>query len=200
MGREARCKVTVAGRSVEGLALLESDAIILRGGYAARLPRGEILSAKVQGEALILTTSKQVTSLTMGVAEAARWAATLANPRTRLEKLGIKAGTKVFLVDVEDDEIAEELARIGAPQTQAAEATVLLIGVACVDDLGRTEAYARTMPPAAHLWVLRPKGKGMRVSEAEVMAAGRTLGLSLSKTLSFSEKLTGERFTWPRVR
>lgn len=200
MGREAACMVTVDGRCVEARALLESDAIVLRGSYPLRLARSDILSAQVQGEKLVVTTSRQVTALTLGVAEAARWAATLANPRTRLEKLGIRPGSEVFISAVDDPEIDNELFSIGARSVGADKAAVLLIGIAARDDLAKIATWARVMPQMAHLWILRPKGRAAAISEAEVMAAGRAVGLSLSKTLSFSDHLTGERFTWPRNR
>jgi len=198
MGREAACMVTVDGRCVEGRALLESDAIVLRGGYPLRLARSDILSAQVQGEKLVVTTSRQVTALTLGVAEAARWAATLANPRTRLDKLGINPGTKVFISSVDDGDIDRELMEIRARSVGADSADVLLIGLSSREDLARIGKWARVMPELAHLWILRPKGKHAPVSEADVMATGRAAGLRLSKSLSFSETLSGERFTWPR--
>lgn len=198
MGREACCMVTVDGRCVEARALLESDAIVLRGGYPLRLARSDILSAQVQGETLVVTTSRQVTALTLGVAEAARWAATLANPRTRLDKLGIRAGTKVFISSVDDGEIDRELMEIRARSVGAEVAEILLVGISSREDLARIGKWARVMPNAAHLWILRPKGKLVPVSEADVMATGRAAGLRISKSLSFSEELTGERFTWPQ--
>ena len=57
MGREAICTIRWKGEAAEGMALLESAEIILRGDIRARLPRDGISRAEVEGEALRLLAS-----------------------------------------------------------------------------------------------------------------------------------------------
>ena len=96
----------------------------------------------------------------------------------------------------------EELRARGAVVSDAAsvDADWILIQVDGPEDLPRVAEMAAALADTAGLWVIRPKGKGAPVSEAEVMAAGREAGLALVKTMRFSDTHTGEKFVVPTAR
>ena len=63
--------------------------------------------------------------------------------------------------------------------------------------LGRLAALSQALQPAGALWVVRRKGQGAPVTEAESMAAGKAAGLVDTKVVGFSETHTAERYVIP---
>lgn len=198
MGIEAKAKVETGSDSFQAAVHLETDEIVLRGDHRMTLRFAEIGGVAVVGERLVLTTPGGPIAIVLGIAEAERWARKIRNPPSRLAKLGIGAETAVHVDGIDDEALFREIEEVGGVLVALTLAEVVLLGVDRPDRLGTIADTARRMAPKAHLWAIRPKGKGAAVSEAEVMRAGREAGLSLSKTLRFSETATGERFTWPK--
>jgi hypothetical protein len=136
--------------------------------------------------------------LQLGAKESALWAKKITNPPSRLDKLGIKAGTRVAVLRLDDADFELELKQGSAQQVDLSDAEVVLAAIEDEAALNKLDDIARNMPQSAHLWLLRPRGAGQGVSEAAIMQHGRSLGLKLSKTMRFSDHYTGERFSWPK--
>jgi len=122
--------------------------------------------------------------------------------RSRIEKLGVKPGSDVLLLGIEEDaEFVAELKGAGATlRTKgSAPADMIFAVFRHRDDLRRLAPLVARMKPAAVLWTLRPKGS-KDLKEAEMMKAGQSAGLVDVKVVSFSEVLTAEKFVIPVAR
>ena len=122
--------------------------------------------------------------------------------RTRVEKLGVKAGSDVLLLGIEGDRaFVEELQHAGARvRTSGAQRADMIFAIfRHRDDLRRLAALVPRLHAAAVLWTLRPKGS-KDLTEAEMMRAGQAAGLVDVKVVSFSDTLTAEKFVIPLAR
>jgi hypothetical protein len=114
--------------------------------------------------------------------------------RSRIDKLGVKPGMRVHAIGV--DELLPELAERDAQLVEGG-ADIVFLGVEAREELdGAAAAWARVAERGA-LWIVYPKGV-RAVTQNDVIAAGRALGLLDVKVVRFSDTHTGLRFVAPR--
>src|ERR1700726_1398157 len=111
MGSAVKSRVRFGKQESEGKVLLETSEIIFRGDFRLKIPFATIQTVKVMGDDLELGTAEGVAIFELGAATAAKWREKILHPKTRIEKLGIKPGTKVSLTGFEnhDEEFVKEL-------------------------------------------------------------------------------------------
>ena len=122
--------------------------------------------------------------------------------RSRIEKLGVKKGSDVLLLGIEDDAaFVRELRDAGARvRTSGAERADLIFATfRHRDDLRRLPGLVPRIHADGVLWTLRPKGS-KDLTEMEMMRAGQAAGLVDVKVVSFSDVLTAEKFVVPVAR
>jgi hypothetical protein len=122
--------------------------------------------------------------------------------RSRVEKLGVKPGTDVLLLGIDEDKtFVQELRDAGAAirTAGARQADMIFAVFHRRDDLRRLAPLVPRMKAAGVLWTLRPKGS-KDLTEAEMMRAGQEAGLVDVKVVSFSDVLTAEKFVVPVAR
>jgi hypothetical protein len=115
--------------------------------------------------------------------------------RARIDKLGVKPGMRVS-IEGELEELLPELAERGADM-HASNVDIAFLGVEDAGALGCVpETWARVCERGA-MWIVYPKGV-KAVTQNEVLAAGRALGLLDVKVVNFSATRTALRFVAPR--
>jgi hypothetical protein len=203
MGNEVKCRVLSGKQESEGKALLETSEIIFRGDFRLKLPFATILSAKVVSDELQLQTADGVAIFQLGAATAAKWREKILHPKTRIEKLGIKPGTKVSLIGFQDqdEEFLKELQKTEAVMTAAKdglpkECDCILLRTDTKQQLGQVAKIARKMLGAVALWIIYPKGQ-QHITEGDVFAAGHKAGLTDIKVVGFSATHTALKFVIP---
>ena len=209
MGWEADCRATLPdGTERAARILLESEELIVPGRPRLRLARTELRSIKRSGRSvrIALPGDTQLPLAFPAEVDAERFLARIAAaPRTRVEKLGAKAGGRCLLAGRFDPPLAKELhAATGtAPATKVPRATAapdadgrfgLVIGR--VDSPSDQAGLARLLDHLAAdgaLWVAWPKGPGS-VRHEDVVAWCGGLGLSQTRSMALNEELTALRF------
>jgi hypothetical protein len=199
MGAEAICEAKLGRATSRGKALLETTEVLFRGEFRARVPFAEITRMKVAGEALMIGSPRGTLTLELGAATARRWIEKIKNPPGRLDKLGVKPGTRVALVGsfAFDATFADELAARGAATSAEGPVDALFFAPASPAELARVATLAKRLDPAGGLWIVRPKGKDALVTETDTRRAGLTVGLVDVKVAAFSETHTALRFVIP---
>lgn len=125
--------------------------------------------------------------------------------RSRVEKLGVKAGADVLLLGIERDAaFVQELRAAGARirTSGPAPADMIFATFHHRGDLRRLASLVPRIHADGVVWTLRPKGS-KDLTESEMMRAGQAAGLVDVKVVSFSDTLTAEKFVVPlaqRVR
>jgi len=203
MGSEVKCRVRFGKQESEGKALLETSEMIFRGDFRLKISFATILSAKVVGDELQLRTPEGVATFELGASTAQKWREKILHPKTRIEKLGIKLGTRVWLIGLEnqDEEFVKEIQNTKAVMTAAKnglpkDCDCVFLRADTKKQLTQVAKIADEMLGAVALWVIYPKGQ-QHITEGDVLSAGRKAGLTDIKVAGFSATHTALKFVIP---
>ena len=119
--------------------------------------------------------------------------------KPRLDKLGVKPGTRISLVGMDDPEFVEELrTRTGEVFEGRArkDSDFVFTFVSHRDDLDPVARLRGYLRPNGSLWVLRPKGTP-DIKETDVIEFGKRSGLVDNKIISFSDTVSAMRLVIP---
>ena len=170
----------------------EAPKLIFRGA-TRRVFEGDALKGIVAEDGdLVLADGAR---FTLGAVQAERWARAIANPPGRLDKLGVKPGMAVAILNLEDPDFAAELAGRANLSNTFSELDMLIYGADSADELGRLPDLIPMLAGRGALWIVSLKGKLLRIKDVEVMAAAKAHGLVDNKVCSFSDTRTALRFT-----
>lgn len=201
MGNEAFCKVRFGKRESEGKALLETSEILFRGEFRLKIPFSTIESAKVGDGELRLETAEGTAIFQLGAA-AGKWLETILHPKSRVEKLGVKAGAKISLIGKFETEFLREIMALSKSVIRgkvAAGSDQIFFAADSKDDFPTLSRITKSLWGAAALWIVYPKGQ-KHITENDVLAAGRKSGLKDVKVVGFSLTHTALKFVIPREK
>jgi hypothetical protein len=199
MGLEATCVVRVGRQRATAKALLESDHLLLRlPDERLKIFFRDITKVDVKDGRLALDHAGGSATLYLG-AGASKWAEKIRNPRSLMDKLGVKQGMRVSVVDVDDAAFLLELdSHMMTSRPRAAgPIDVLFFGTEDVASLVRLAAFKRTLASNGAIWVVHRKGKDATIKDTDVFAAAKQAGLVDNKVVSFSATHTAERLVIP---
>ena len=117
-----------------------------------------------------------------------------------LDKLGIRPGTRVAIIDVDDDAIRPLLAGRTSDVTDGwpePDTDVVLLGADSMAQLAPLPQLATRIRPNGAIWVVSRKGKAATLRDVEVIDAARASGLVDNKVASFSATHTSIRLVIP---
>lgn len=202
MGNEAVCKVRFGKQESEGKALLETNEVLFRGDFRLKIPFSTIKSAKtVEGE-LRLQTPEGLASFQLGAATSGKWLEKILHPKSRIEKLGVKAEAKVSLVGDFEAEFLREvngLTKSVSKGKAASDSEHIFFAADSKEDFPAISKIAKSMSGAAALWIVYPKGQ-KHITENDVLGAGRKVGLKDVKVVGFSGTHTALKFLIPLTK
>ncbi|MEP6757370.1 MAG: hypothetical protein ABJA67_17840, partial [Chthonomonadales bacterium] len=108
MGYEEKCTVQTADQEADALALLEHDHIAVRRPISRKVMFRDITSMSASADALTVSTLTETFVLHLG-ANSAKWLDRIQNPKSILDKFGVKAGSTAAVIGVTDTEFMEQL-------------------------------------------------------------------------------------------
>jgi len=199
MGREAVCNARLGRESGQGKALLETDEVIFRGEFRARVPLREISAVGARAGVLTLVWPGGKLALTLGAA-AEKWADAIRNPKSVLEKLGVKSGLRVAVLGGFDVGFTRDVTRaLGSnPMTRATSGCALVfVMLRRPGEEAKLEKLVPAIAPDGGVWAVYPKGR-RELSEDTVRAAAKAIGLVDVKVVRFSETLGALKLVIPR--
>jgi hypothetical protein len=207
MGNEVKCRVRFGKQESEGKVLLETSEIIFRGDFRLKIPFATMKSVKVVDGGLQVSTAEGLAIFEVGAGAAEKWREKILHPKSRIEKLGVQAGSKVTLMGFGkmDGEFLREVEKAtGAAPTamkgEVRDAQWIFLKAETIKELAQLSKIAKGMQGAAGLWVVYPKGnaKGsQKITEGEVLSEGRAAGLKDVKVVGFSPTHTALKFVIP---
>jgi hypothetical protein len=199
MGNEAVCKVRFGKQESEGKALLETSEILFRGDFRFKIPFSSIKSAKVVDGELRLQTGDGVAAFHLGAAAAEKWLKKILHPKSRIEKLGVKVGAKVCLFGEFDTGFLREVGELTKTIIKgkvSPDSECIFFAADSKNDFAAVSKVAKSMQGATALWIVYPKGQ-KHITENDVLAAGRKVGLKDVKVVGFSPTHTALKFVIP---
>ena len=116
-----------------------------------------------------------------------------------LDKLGVKPGAKVALLDMNDAgflrllrERTSDIVR-GKPKTPC---DIVFVGAGSKRDLERLHEVKKWIEPNGAIWMIRPKGPASPLKDTDLIQAGLDAGLVDNKIASFSDTHGAMRFVY----
>jgi hypothetical protein len=186
----------IAARFADGAAdtgrlQWEGSRLIFRGA-ARRVFEGEALGGiSAAGDALLLADGS---SFSLPPGQAPKWAHAIANPPSRLDKLGVKAGQRIGVLNLADPTFGAELAARQVPVADHTALDLLFYGADSAEELALIPGLIPLLAEKGAIWIVSRKGKAAGVTDTDVFAAARPAGLTDTKVCGFSETLTALRF------
>jgi hypothetical protein len=116
-----------------------------------------------------------------------------------LDKLGVKPGSRVALLDLDDAEFLATLRQrttdvvLGKP---SGPCDIVFMGANDMRDLQRLKEVKRWIEPNGAIWVVRRKGAGSPLRDTDLIGAGLSAGLVDNKIASFSDTHGAMRFVF----
>ena len=111
---ESRESSGESSRESKGNAHLETETLVFRGGFRLAIPFKDISAISATDGWMTVAFPGGVASFELG-ARAATWLKAITQPKPVIDKLGVKPGMRVALVDVDDDKFVIPIARRAYP-------------------------------------------------------------------------------------
>jgi hypothetical protein len=199
MGNEAQCTVKSGGKKVAGKALLETTDLIFRSeSLRLKIPFAQMKSVNAVDGELRIQSPDGLVVFDLGSA-AEKWANKILNPKSRMEKLGVKQGAKVSVIGRLDPEFEADLEKV-SPDFEcgaiAKDTEWIFLIAETQKDLAKATNIAKVMRGAVALWIVYPKGR-KELTERDVLNTGRKARLKDIKVMSFSSTHTALKFVVP---
>jgi bifunctional DNA-binding transcriptional regulator/antitoxin component of YhaV-PrlF toxin-antitoxin module len=198
MGQEVVCTAHWGGKSVRGKALLETAEILFRGEERLKIPFSAIRGVEAKEGELRLKTDEGLVVFELGE-RAEKWREKILNPKSVVEKLGVKPEDAVAVFGKLDGEFLEKLKQ---QKSRTATGKIvdgigwIFLGAQTREGLGGVKKIAGKMKGSTALWVVYPK-RQKSITETDVIGAGRKAGLKDVKVVGFSATHTALKFVIP---
>jgi hypothetical protein len=116
-----------------------------------------------------------------------------------LDKLGVKPGTRVALLDMDDAAFVKMLRERTKDVVQGKPRTpcdIVFVGATVRRDLEKLKRVKTWIEPNGAIWMVRPKGGRSELRDTDLIDAGLAAGLVDNKIASFSETHGAMRFVF----
>lgn len=202
MGLEAKCTLWVGRDAFAVKAHLNTDQLEIRGEQHYNLALKSVASVVAKSDgALHLRHAAGLTVLVFAdTATAEKWALKIRYPKSLIDKLGVKPGSRVAVLGVDDAEFLKQAThRLGAkPPTRPADRLDFIFYAAdSAAQLARLKSLKTHLQPAGAIWVVSVKGKAATVKDSEVRQAASAAGLVDIKVCGFSATHTALKLVIP---
>lgn len=201
MGNEAACKLRHDGKTSSGKALLETSEILFRGDTRLKIPFSSITDVRARDGELYVRTKDGAVVFVLGP-QAEKWGEKIANPKTLLQKLGVKPGDRVSLIGDFPGDFLAELKKHGASiaaEKRSKDISWYFLAAESGADLSRVQTLVKGLRGGAALWIVYPKGQ-TSITETDVRSAGLRADLTDIKVARFSDSHTALKFVLPKSK
>lgn len=195
MGLEATCSVKLNDRRSEGAAHCGDGEIDFRGDFRFKWKWSDLSSASAAQGKLKVNRNGDVAEFELGdLAE--KWLFQMKNPKSRLDKLGLKPGHRYAAWGEFDEAFPHELnTRAGEPTKKGAY-DLVFIRLNPGDDFKSILRAKKEIEPNGMIWTIWPKGK-KELREDDIRNFALANGLVDVKVASFSETLSALKLVIP---
>ncbi|HYL99793.1 MAG TPA: hypothetical protein VEZ90_12625, partial [Blastocatellia bacterium] len=161
MGDMVECQAQFNNQTSDGKAQLETEELIFRGNFRVKALLKDLKSVAAKDGKLMVVWPQGTLILEMGP-RAEKWAHKILNPKSVIDKLGVKAGQKVSLVGLDDESFLSQLKDrgvevFGGKGKKGCDAIFLVAND--LKSLEKIESLKGSIKSDGAIWVLAAKGK-----------------------------------------
>ncbi|HUN82430.1 MAG TPA: DUF3052 family protein [Phycisphaerae bacterium] len=189
MAMESACKLRVGKDNYAGKVRMEADYIDFSGSTKFRFRLTEATHAHREEDTIVFNFHGHPVHIVIGdVKRAEAWMDYIALPRTLADKLGVKEGCHVRVLNLDDSELLSSLEtkKTKMVKDPFARCDMVMLGVERPSELQKIEDLSENLNPNGAIWVVLPKSI-RTVTKANVIAAVREAGLNHAGTVDYSE-------------
>lgn len=197
MPMESACQLQVGRDAFEGRAQLEGDYIDFKGVTKHRFRIAEIRDPRRDDHKIIFNFHGNTVTMALdGVRTAETWIEYVLHPQTLADKLGVRKGHTVRIMNIDDHDLIDSLQSRNARLASRSNARcdIVMLGVERPSELRQLEDLSENLRPKGAIWVVLPK-TGRTVTKANVFAAAREAGLNHVEVIDFSETQSAHKIT-----
>ena len=203
MGLEANGNLRMGNDEFIVKAHLNTDRLEFRSGTRLDIPFASVKSAKADADgALIITHAGGRAILSLANrATAEKWAQKILQPKSLIDKLGVKPESRVAIIGLDDPDFQAQLKkRVATPPLSkpAAGMDFVFYAADSAAALAKLKTLKTHLQPAGAIWVVSLKGKAAKIKDTDVMKAARAAGLVDNKVCGFSATHTGLKLVIPK--
>jgi hypothetical protein len=192
MGAETHCVARWKRQVSEGIAQLETTELRFKGDFRFVIPFADVRSVAAARGVLEVKTATDTAKLELG-SKAEAWALRIRYPKPVIDKLGVKPGHVVSVLDVEDPGFLRD-AKARAAEVVMGRARkgsdLIFLGVRKASELSKLAKLEQTMSRDGAIWVIWKKGDPA-LREDDVRAAALKTTLVDVKVVAFSPTHSG---------
>jgi hypothetical protein len=184
-----------------GKAILETQDLLFRGDFRLRIPLGGINSLMVHDGVLTIFWPEGMAEFDLGPL-AIKWESRIRNPKSLVEKLGVRIDSKVAVYGIADGSFLHDLRKrsehivVGRPTK---DADVIFLQCDRAGDLRRIGVMRKQIKPDGAVWIVYPK-TNKNITQSSVFSAGKKAGMVDIKVASFSDTHTALKFVIPKKK
>ncbi|MBS1708545.1 MAG: hypothetical protein JSS65_07460 [Armatimonadetes bacterium] len=195
MGLETVCRVRLNNEVSEGKAHCGDGELEFRGDFKVRWKWSELTSVSEEDGVLLAVRGGDKAEFHLGDA-AAKWAHAIRNPKSRLDKLGLKPGQAYACWGEFDDSFASECAERAGSQAEEAPFDIVFVHLHTRDDLSKVSVARDRIQSNGAVWAVWAKGR-KELNENDVRAYALANGLVDVKVASFSSMFSSLKLVIP---
>ncbi len=198
MVMKSACKLQVGREQFDGKVRMEADHIDFAGQTKFRFRLAEIRSPRLNGDSIQFDFHGNQVSIKLDTQKSAdAWIDYILHPQTLADKLGVKQGATVRILNLEDPELMTSLADKGTKVISSSDrCDVVMLAVDRPAELHQIEDLSQNLEPGGAIWVVLPKSV-RTITKASVLASAREAGLSQTESIDYSESQAAYKIVPP---
>jgi len=199
MAMESACKLQIGRNHYDGRVRMEADHIDFTGSTKYRFRLTEIRSPRQDSDTLLFDFHGSPVILRLSSLRAAtNWFEYMLHPRTLVDKLGVREGHRVRVLNLDDQDLVSMIqGRNATVISQSATACdMVMLGVERPSELRQIADLSEELHAEGAIWVVLPKSV-RTVTKANVHAAAREAGLSQTEVVDYSETQAAYKMVRP---
>lgn len=189
MAMESACRLQMGRDRFDGKVRMEADHIDFAGNTKYRFRLTEITQPRKDETAISFGFHGHTVSIDLGNARTAdHWIDYILHPLSLADKLGVKEGHTIRVMNIEDTALISSLQgkKTKLVSTNEARCDMVMLGVERASELRQLEDLSENLRPDGAIWVVLPKSV-RTVTKANVFAAAREAGMTHVEVVDFSE-------------
>jgi phosphopantothenate synthetase len=180
---------------------MEGGYIDFSGPTKFRFRLAEIRNPRLEGTNVCFDFHGNAVEIFLSERAAARWIEYILNPQSLADKLGVREGQVVRVLNLEDSELIEALEskQVNVVHNGRARCDVVMLGVERASELRQLGDLSENLAPGGSIWVVLTKNL-RTVTKANVLTVAREAGMSNVKVVDYSETQAAYKIVHPETR